>query len=415
MMKIVALITLLMSAGANALTIEPAGKPDNVLVCPSAIDMVAKEAPDPVVRVAPVFPPHAKVNQACVVVSFLLKAKEGDAIRKQVAGLYNHINRKPYDLDGYRKMAELCKKIAGDPANEEKIALAGKLAKPRTHGVNGYASPTPVLDGKHIYILTGKGVVGCYDLDGNRKWIRFVNKPRHGWGHSASPIIVDNKLIVHIGDFISALNPADGKTLWQAKGGNNWGTPLPVKIGGKDAVITTHNHIVRVSDGKIIGKAPISLPWSCALEQKGVVYYFDERGAGAVKLPAEMADSVKLETVWKQNKAPRNRYYASPVLMNGVLYGVNLQGHLTALDAEKGDILFTMKLDLKRGTYFPSLVGAGDKVLVSIDNGTTLIFKAGRTFEKVSQNKLEGFRTCPLPSGTRLYIRTLKGLFCIGK
>ncbi|MFC1479587.1 PQQ-binding-like beta-propeller repeat protein [Planctomycetota bacterium] len=343
------------------------------------------------------------------------KAKEGAEIRKQMQGIFNQINRKPHDLGGYKKMAEFSKKIADDPANEEKIVLAGKMNKPRTHGVNGYATPTPVVDGKHIYVLTGMGVVACYDLDGNRKWIRVIGKPRHGWGHSASPIIVDSKLIVHIGDYISALNLADGKTLWQAKGGNNWGTPLPVKIGGKDAVITTHSHIVRLSDGKIIGKAPIQLPWNCALEKDGIVYFFDERGAGAAKLPAEMADSVKMESVWKQNKAPRNRYYSSPVLMNGVLYNVNIKAQLTGLDAEKGDVLFTEQLKLGRGTHYPSLVGAGDKILVSIDNGTTLIFKAGRTFEKVSENKLEGFRTSPTPSGNRLYIRTLKGLFCIGK
>ncbi len=76
-MKILAIFTILLSVGASALTIEPAEKPKGVIVCPSAINMVAKKAPDPVVRVAPVFPQHAKEDQACVVVSFSLKAKKG--------------------------------------------------------------------------------------------------------------------------------------------------------------------------------------------------------------------------------------------------------------------------------------------------------------------------------------------------
>jgi outer membrane protein assembly factor BamB len=343
------------------------------------------------------------------------KAKEGETLRKQIGGIYNQINKKPHDLALYKKMAELSQKIADDPANEEKIVLAGKVARPRTHGANGYATPTPVCDGKHVYIVTGKGIVACYDLDGNRKWIRLVDKTRNGYGHSASPVIVDNKLIVHMGDKISALNPEDGKTVWETKGGTSWGTPLPVKIGGKDAVITTHSQIVRVSDGKVIGKAPISLPWNSAIEKDGIVYYFDERGAGAAKLPAEMSDSVKMETVWQQKKAPKNRYYASPVLINGVLFGVNCVGQLTALDAGKGDILFSQKLDLKKGNYYSSLVAAGGNIYVTIENGATLVCKAGRTFEKVCENKQDKLRSCLLPSGTRLYIRTLKGLMCTGK
>ena len=41
---------------------------------------------------------------------------------------------------------------------------------PETHGDNGQATPTPVTDGRHVYVLFGTGVAACYDLDGNRQW-----------------------------------------------------------------------------------------------------------------------------------------------------------------------------------------------------------------------------------------------------
>ena len=37
--------------------------------------------------------------------------------------------------------------------------------------------PTPVTDGKHIWVKYSFGVVACYDLDGNRKWLVDARSP----------------------------------------------------------------------------------------------------------------------------------------------------------------------------------------------------------------------------------------------
>jgi len=91
---------------------------------------------------------------------------------------------------------------------------------PETRDVNGYSSATPASDGDNVYVLFGTGVAACYDMEGNRKWIKMLEKSKHQWGHSASPLVVGDKLIVHIND-IFALDKKTGISSGEAYQGRD--------------------------------------------------------------------------------------------------------------------------------------------------------------------------------------------------
>ena len=340
------------------------------------------------------------------------QAKQALALQNQVRDLENRLNGNPTDLKLYGALADLCRQIADDPANAEKFALAQKLAQPRTQGINGYSSPTPVSDGLSIWVVTGLGSVGCYALDGTRKWLRVVEKPTHEWGHSASPVLADGKLIVHLNNKLVALDPATGNELWRTPGNAIWGTPLPVKIGGESAVVTSGGDLVRLRDGKIVARQVVALPWSSAIAQDGVVYFVDEGLARAMKLPEAMADDVKVEKLWEA-KVHKERYYAAPLLHDGLLYAVAQGGQFSVLDAKDGKVLYQQNLNLG-GTCFPSPVLAGDRLLIGSDSGNTAIVQPGREFKELGRCKLESFRGTPVCQGDRLYIRGMKALYCLG-
>ena len=80
--------------------------------------------------------------------------------------------------------------LAQKPADEEKPPKAGA----------GNAAPTPVSDGKMVWAQFGN-IVACYDLEGRRKWIKSVeSRPQKmEYGHSASPVLAGDKLILSIG------------------------------------------------------------------------------------------------------------------------------------------------------------------------------------------------------------------------
>ena len=177
-------------------------------------------------------------------------------------------------------------------------------------------------------------------------------------------------------------------------------------------VVTCFGSVVRVSDGKVLahklGKLEYASPLIC-----DDVAYFIQNGGKAVRLSAGAEETVQAEPLWT-TAPPKDRYYASPVIHDGLIYGITQKSVLSIIDATTGAVLSSEKLDLG-GTVFPSLALAGGMLFVSSDNGKTLVLKPGRTVEQVAVNALERFRASPVFDGKRLYIRGLKTLYCIGQ
>src|SRR5262249_10456251 len=71
------------------------------------------------------------------------------------------------------------------------------------HPTGGYSSPTPVTDGKHVYVLYGNGLVASYDLDGKRQWLKLIEHSGMYFGQGASPVLVGDKLLVHFEDLVA--------------------------------------------------------------------------------------------------------------------------------------------------------------------------------------------------------------------
>ncbi|MEI8140104.1 MAG: PQQ-binding-like beta-propeller repeat protein [bacterium] len=284
-------------------------------------------------------------------------------------------------------------------------------ANPKTHGVTGFSSPSPVTDGQRVYAVFGNGVAVCYDLDGTRVWGRLVERSTHDWGHSASPVLVGKTMLVHVLK-MTALDLATGKTLWATESPAGWGTSVAAKIGDVDVVITPKGDILRISDGVKLARSVSKLDY-CAPVLEGNKVYFVENGGKAIRLPAAEIEPVKVETLW-QTKMAADRYYASPVLFKDRLYAVHQKGNFSILDAVSGTILSEQKLNLG-GTFYPSVTLAGHYLFVSSDTGETVVFDLDDGCKEVARNQLEPFRSSPVFEGARLYIRTLGGVYCIGR
>jgi len=285
--------------------------------------------------------------------------------------------------------------------------------KPPTHATNGYSSPTPVAAGDRVYVFFGYGAAAAFDLDGRQIWANMVERSRNGWGHSASPLLTDGKLILHINSTVHALDPESGEELWTAPSGSTWGTPLPLMIGGERAVLTTGASLIRCRDGKVVAQGIGRMPWTSPVESGGVIYMADQNGAFAYRLPERLEDATAVEKLW-QTSPPRDRYYASPIVHEGLLYAINQRGHFSVLDTADGIVLYSKKLNL-RGTMYPSITLAGGNLYVSDDQGTTLVLEPGREYRELAANRLEPFRSTPVFDGKRLYIRGLQHLYCIGE
>jgi outer membrane protein assembly factor BamB len=113
------------------------------------------------------------------------------------------------------------------------------------HRDHGYASASPVTDGKHLYAYFGSRGLYCLDLDGNVKWEKHFGAMRvsNGFGEGTSPALYGDTLVVkwdHEDDsFIAALDKNTGDELWRQSRDErtSWATPLVVEHAGVKQVI----------------------------------------------------------------------------------------------------------------------------------------------------------------------------------
>jgi outer membrane protein assembly factor BamB len=240
---------------------------------------------------------------------------------------------------------------------------------------HGYASHTPVSDGKNVYCYFGKSGVYAYDLDGNELWHA---ESGHGsddpkWGSSSSPIEFGNLVIVTASAESRALvayDKATGKEVWreQNDGLNGvWGTPVLAKgkDGQTDLVLAVPNEVwgLNPETGKLRwfvnfgaagGGPPPGPPGggsggrnappqynSSAVVADGLVFALEGRaGKGAIKLGG--ADDVtKSHVAWQANA---NARFGTPLVYEGKVYLIS-GGVMNVLDAKSGERVYQKRLD----------------------------------------------------------------------
>lgn len=293
---------------------------------------------------------------------------------------------------------------------------------------HGYASHTPVSDGKNIYAFFGKSGVHAYDLDGNKLWNAEVGKESDPtkWGSSSSPIIHENTVIVTASaesQSIIGFDKTSGEELWrqEAKGLDGmWGTPTLVKVDDNrtDLVMCVAKELwgLDPASGNMIWHADATEArhayTSVILDGKRV-FAFTGRGGGSVAVDAGGTGNVtESNTAWTGNDTSG---FASPVLYDGKIYLIS-SGIVSCVDAKTGERLKQLRIRAGRLDY-PSPVIAGGHMYYMTGNGKMFVFKLGDEMEQVSVNQAtadeEIFWGSPAISDGKMVLRSAKYLYCV--
>lgn len=291
---------------------------------------------------------------------------------------------------------------------------------PRLSEHHGDATPTPVSDGKSVWVFFNTGIVACYDLEGKSRWLNWYDmRLATNYGRHASPVLVGERLLVHFGPLV-CLEAATGKVLWQnlaAKAA--YGTPAPARIGDVDVVVTPKGQIVRVADGKILAKDLGLCGYTSPLLVGGTVYFID-CDMLAVQLPAKAGEQVEGRELWIGGL--EGDFFASPLIHEGRIYAVDRVANYYVIDAASGKILLKQTLELapagrREGpNIYPSICLAGKHIFVGNDAGESLLLEPGEKPTVVAANALpSGSGGTPTFCGKRMYIRGGKLLYCIGE
>ncbi len=278
----------------------------------------------------------------------------------------------------------------------------------------GLSTPTPTTDGSAVFVAYGTGVVASYDLDGRRQWIRFADAPQMDNGAAASPVLVNGSLIVPFNDLI-ALDAATGALRWRASIPYRPGTPVVLRIGDEDVVVTPSGHCVRVTDGTVLASGLGNLDFASPVARDGVLYMIAQPSR-ALRIPTQFAEPLVFEPLWTA-RVKGERYYASPLIVDGLIYAVTRSQILNVLDASSGEQVYATRLKLgwtgAADSVFSSPTLGGKHVFISGFSGTTAVIQLGRTFNLVASNELEKFRSSLAFENKRIYVRGSARLWCL--
>jgi outer membrane protein assembly factor BamB len=273
----------------------------------------------------------------------------------------------------------------------------------------GNSAATPVSDGKHVAAVFGNGVVVVYTTEGERLWGKFIEAAQDMFGHSSSPLLLDGKVIVHIKDLV-ALDVATGKEAWRVTLRAGHASPVAAQLGKETVIVSPAGAIVRASDGKVLAKGEFRTSQSSPVVSGDTIYVFGQT-LEAHRVSRSESGEVSLARLWNRPGAQEKHHIPSPVVHDGLVYGVTTGGYLEVLDGKSGEQVYRQRLG--GGQVYSSVTLAGG-LLYAIDTaGRAVVFKPGRTYQRVAVNTLEDTGSCPVFAGDQLYLRGRQNLYCV--
>jgi outer membrane protein assembly factor BamB len=320
------------------------------------------------------------------------------------------------------------------------------MGAPRTkrHTKSSQASSTPVTDGRRVIAVFGSaGTMIAWDYSGKELWrvnlgtldSGWFFDPAFQWGHSSSPIIYRNGVIlqadVQKGSYIAAWDVATGKPLWRTERQDEistWGTPTIARTADGRDVLVTNGTKIRGYDpasGKQLwtlgpnSEITIGTP----VAGNGLVYvtggYPPVRPIYAIRPGAEGDISLQKGQESNQSIAWSNMtegtYIPTPLLYDGYLFTLNINGVLTAYDPQTGKRAFRGRVGTG-GAFSASPVGADGRLYISSEDGEVYVISATPDMKQIAMNDMkEVIMSTPAISDGLIVLRTMGHLYGVGQ
>ena len=332
--------------------------------------------------------------------------------------------------DSGKKRAILCLNRNDGRVIWEKIAWSGDNPEP-IHRMNGWASATPVTDGKHVYAFFGRGGgLFCYTVGGTKVWNKELGDFKSPWGTSASPVLVDDLVIQNCdadeNAYIIGLDKKTGKQVWKTKRDDKrgWSTPILIKTEDRTELVVNGDTGVRSYNPKT-GKEY----WYCKSytgrgtptvtpSEAGLLHVVNGKPGNTYAIkPGGTGDVTSTHRVWNARRFG-GRDCSSPIVIGKHMFVMSLRsGVLTEYDTKTGKVIYSSRVG---GAYSATPISYGGLAVFISEAGEAVLVKPGPKLDIVARNKLtagrrELFRASITPSDGQLFIRAQRTLFCVGQ
>lgn len=303
------------------------------------------------------------------------------------------------------------------------------------------ANSTPATDGRYVVALFGSEGLACYDMDGKLQWKQDLGVLNPGlwddknssWGHSSSPIIYRDLVIVqadgHKQSFIAAYNLKDGKQVWRVERNEitSWTTPTIYQGKNRVELIANGGRYIRGYDpltGKELWRfsdnnteVKMQAPQIAndlfyitgGYPAGRAMYVFRPGAVGDISLkPGEEKNAF---LAWSSTKG--SPYTPTPIIYDDLFYVLADNGVLSAYEAKTGTLIYQERLP---SSFSASPVAADGKLYLASEDGDVFVVKAGRQYELLTKNTMgQPLMATPALSQGMLILRGERAIYAVGE
>ena len=297
--------------------------------------------------------------------------------------------------------------------------------------VNGYGSPSPVIEEGRVYIHFGSyGTAAIDTATGKEVWRRTDLPCRHFRGPGSSPFLYKELLILTMDgvdhQYLVALNKATGENVWRTERSTEWKDIEPdgsIKADGDLRKAYTTPTLTKAGDKTILispgakacfayepdtGKELWHLTYGGYSNASRTVihdgYAYINTGFGKPHLlrvrldPNATGDITDSHVEWDIFKRIPKR--SSPIIADGALYVTTDEGIVSRLDLETGKEVWNDRI---RGHFSASPILAEGRLYFFSEMGHAYALKPGDQLEVLATNFIDdaGFMASPLSPGAR--------------
>ena len=313
--------------------------------------------------------------------------------------------------------------------------------RPGKHKNGSGSNPSPITDGKNLFVYYKSGTVASLTLDGKLNWKTNLQE-KYGedtlwWDLGSSPAFTGDNIVIPVmqeGDsYVVALRQKDGSVAWKVdrtfevkkETGQSYTTPYVTNIGGKETIVIWGADRLTgydPEDGKTLWTCEGFNPEDKAMwrviaspaftDGIAVIPFGRTKYCAGVKLGGS-GDVTKTARLWERNDLGAD--CPTPVARDGKAYVLSDRGQINCVDAKTGKDIWKGAIPRAGAKYYSSPILAGDLLYCAREDGVVATVRVGDNgMEVLAQNDMgERVAAAPVPINNKLLIRGVEHLFCI--
>ncbi|MDG2390144.1 MAG: PQQ-binding-like beta-propeller repeat protein [Planctomycetaceae bacterium] len=310
----------------------------------------------------------------------------------------------------------------------KQLHSGGLTGKEGMHQKSSHASSTIASDGERVFAIflnNDQLHATALDFKGEIVWQETIGAFSPKFGYAPSPILYESLVIFAAdnwgGGYLSAHNRLTGELVWRIKrpATSTYSTPVIVERDHQDLIVISGCE--KVAAFNPLTGEEIWTTNGTAEATVGTTIWEGNKIIASGGYPGKNTICINAETGAEIWHVKDHVYVPSLAVKDGYVYTVDDDGIAFCWSVEDGKEQWKKRIG---GNFSSSPVIVDDKVMITNEEGTTVVFEANpAAFKLISKNTLgeEAFAS-PVVIGNHIYLRHAdrggnrqETLYCIGQ